>query len=245
MANARNWQIPWLLSVSILTLAGCGGSQGSAPADGTQPVDAGAPAGNARGAELGEEIRGADPEDRETSADTGHGDSDSHGDEASSGDHHGEDDHDHDDEDMAGGEAHVHGHAELAAVLEGRDLIVSLQAPLASFGLPEKAPETDAETATMEQARLKLQDPLQAVTIDAAAGCIFSGSDIAFRYRGDHGSAEIDYNFSCSRPDDLASLTIDLFDAYDGLDEIDAVFLAGADQNAATLTPANSTLSRN
>ncbi len=241
MAYARNRQTLCLLSVSLLTLAACGGSQDTSPSDDAAPVDAGAPAGNARGAELGNEIRGVDPEDRATDGEAGHGDGENHGDEEAATDDHGSDDHD---EDMAGGEAHVHGHAELAAVLEGRDLVVTLHAPLASFGLPEKVPETEEEARLLEQARLQLQDPLQAVTIDAAASCIFSGSDIDFSYRGDHGSVEIDYNYSCSQPEKLTSLTIGLFDAYEGMEEIEAVFLAGAGQNAETLTPANTILTR-
>lgn len=246
MEFIRNRQAPRLVSVPVLALvlAACGGSQDEAPAN--APADAGAPAEDARGAQLGGEIRGADPEDRAgaTTGDVDHADGADHGDEEH--DDHGDDDHEHDDhgEEMAGGEAHVHGHAELAAVLEGRDLVVSIQAPLASFGLPEKAPETEQERGTMEQARLRLQDPLKAVKPDEAASCVFSGSDVVFNYRGDHGSADIDYNFVCSRPDALQSLKVNLFEAYGDLEEIEAVFLAGADQAAATLTPSRMTLSR-
>ena len=238
-----------LVSVSFLALAGCGGS------DDTPPANAGAPAEDARGAQLGGEIRGADPEDRAETADAedaagaarGESGDDETGpvDAGTDPDDHGDhDDHDDHDDEMAGGEAHVHGHAEMAIVLEGNDLTVSVQAPLASFGLPESEPETEAETGEMEQARLRLQDPLQTVAIGDAAGCIFSGSDVMFSYRGDHGSADIEYTFQCNRPDALTSVDVKLFEAHEGLEEVEAVFITGTEQVADTLTASNTTIGR-
>ncbi|NBC21536.1 MAG: DUF2796 domain-containing protein [Alphaproteobacteria bacterium] len=233
-----------LVSVSFLSLAGCGGP------DDAPPTNAGAPAEDARGAELGGEIRGADPEDRAETAEAEDADTAAGGEPANdetktvdAGTDHGDDgDHDHDE--MAGGEAHVHGHAEMAIVLEGNDLTVNVQAPLASFGLPESEPETEAESGEMEQARLRLQDPLQTVAVGNAARCIFSGSDVMFSYRGDHGSADIDYTFQCNRPDALTSVDVKLFEAHEGLEEVEAVFITGAEQVAKTLTASNTTISR-
>ncbi len=221
--------VGWVAAAYLMALSGCGGADSS---DDPAPVDAGTPAGDARGAELGGEIRGVDPEDREDAAVEQDDDHDAHA-----------SDEDHDDE-MAGGQAHVHGTGELAAVLEGNDLTISLQAPLDSFGLPEAAPETDEQTALMDQARLKLQDPLGAVSLPVDAACIFSGSDVVFSYSGDHGEAALDYSFRCARPDALDAIEIRLFDTYDDLEEIDAVFIAGASQNAATLDASRTSLTR-
>ncbi len=207
-----------LAGLALVWLAGCG--QQTVEPDQSEPAETSID----RVAEVGE-ISGADPEDR--------------GEEQ-----HDEHDDAHDDE-MAGGEAHVHGHGELAVVLEGNQLTISVDAPLESLGLPEQEPENEAESAAMQQQRLILGDPFKVARPAAEAKCVFSGSDVSFRYRGDHGSAQLEYRFNCASPEQLDALELTLFESFASLEEIEAVFLSGADQSAAELTPENAILRRN
>ena len=246
-------------SLLVLGLAACGGSE--PPATPAEPA-----ADEVRDALAEIEINGADPEDiaetdmAETEAaeatdeavstdatDHDHSDDDhdhDHGDhdhEHEDHDHDHDDhshDHDHDHDDMAGGAPHVHGKAEGAVVLEGSTLSISLDAALASFGASEAEPETPEQEAERASLRMQLADPLKLVDISDAAGCIFTGSDVGFRYPGgNHGNAMVSYTFECSNAAALDTIQFTAFETFPPLEEVDIALLSGDQQGAATLTP--------
>lgn len=185
------------------------------------------------------EIHGADPEDR-VAADAASGET-APANEPSEEESE-TDDHSHE-ADMAGGEAHVHGKAEAAIVLEGRNLSVNIEAPLASLGARESEPETPEQETERTSLRVQLADPLRMVDINTDATCIFTGSDIAFRYSGDHGAASLTYSFQCNNPGGLETLVFRAFESFPTLEEVDVVALSGTEQEAVTLSAASPELS--
>ena len=242
-------------SLLVLGLAACGGSE--PPASTAEPA-----ADDVRDALAEIEINGADPDDiaetemaeadvadtSEEAVSTAATDHDHSDDEPDDHDHEHEDhdhdhddhshDHDHDHDDMAGGAPHVHGKGEGAVVLEGSTLSISLDSALASFGAREAEPETPEQEAERAGLRMQLADPLKVVDISDAAGCIFTGSDVGFRYGGGgHGNAVVNYTFECSNAPALDMIQFTVFETFPPMEEIDLALLSGDDQGAATLTP--------
>lgn len=237
MSQVKNFSAALVVSCLLpLGLAACGGGDSEAPTatPSTDPASAGEPVSDP----LEREIQGADPADQIDAGDAPaegpheHGDDHSHDGDDHSHDH----DHDHD---MAGGEAHTHGDGEAAIVLEGRNLTVTLNTALASLGASEAEPETDDAIAARAALRAQLITPMGMVDPVGEAGCIFAGSDVAFRYSGDHGHTEVSYDFQCSSPDALEGVSFDVFGAFDTLETVEVAVLVGDSQSAVDLTPAN------
>jgi len=135
-------------------------------------------------------------------------------------DHH----HDHDDE-MAGGDIHQHGHAELALTLEGRQLSVSLISPLANFGLSEAKPDLSVTTLDEENI-VQLQ----------GGACQARSRELEVETDGQHGHLEIRVIFDCAEVGTLTEAEVTLFETYPGFDEIDAILLTEDAQIGAGLT---------
>ena len=142
-----------------------------------------------------------------------------------------DEEHDHADPDSAGGEAHLHGHAELALTQTGDTLSVSLISPLANFGLSEASADlTDAQAYADNLIRLSGGD------------CSETERHVHAKSDGQHGTMEIEITYSCAAIDSLTSATIVLFETYTGFEEIDAVLLTPTEQVAAELTATAPTL---
>ena len=163
--------------------------------------------------------------------DDDHAEHDEHADDEDHDDHD-----DHDEDHHAGGEAHEHGVAEAALVLQDNVLTLSLDTPLAGFGVREAAPETEAQEAELDTLSGALVSPETVFTINAEAGCALSESDVAFRHSGDHGSATLTYTFQCDAPGDLEEIGFNLFSAYPGFEEVEAVILNGTSQSVVHVT---------
>ena len=69
-------------------------------------------------------------------------------------------------------EAHVHGNAKLALVLDGSTLTAELESPLYNLVGFEHAAETDEQRAAIETAEKVLQDPASVFVINDAANCV-------------------------------------------------------------------------
>ncbi|MCI4645898.1 MAG: DUF2796 domain-containing protein [Hyphomonadaceae bacterium] len=212
--------IPLLRGVALATLlsslTACGG-QDEAPTPPEPPaVEAPVDADEDSGA-------------HEEHEDDDHAEHDDHDDE--------HDDHDeHDEDHHAGGEAHEHGVAEAALVLQDDVLTLSIDTPLSSFGVREAAPETEAQQAEVDALRDALVSPDTVFSVNAEAGCGLTESDVAFRHSGDHGSATLTYTFQCDAPGALDEIGFNLFSAYPGFEEIEAVILNGTAQSVGHIT---------
>lgn len=140
------------------------------------------------------------------------------------------------------GEVHEHGKGEMAITLDGTTLTVSLEAPLESFASFEHEPETPEQRQELQDVRADFMRVSRNVEINDQAGCEFSARDVAFRHSGSHGSIMVDYAFDCALPDELTSVRLRTFDAYPGLETVEAVFLSGDEQKAKMLDPEDNSI---
>ena len=77
---------------------------------------------------------------------------------------------------VAQGHAHVHGQAQLEAVLDGAELQLTLTSPLDSIVGFEHKPRTAAQRQAAERALRTLVDPPQLFLVPAAAGSVTAPS---------------------------------------------------------------------
>ena len=130
----------------------------------------------------------------------------------------------------AAGEAHVHGAGEFAVAVDGDVLTVTLDAPLANFGLGEG--DTDAlEVST------GIGDKL--VSFQGNADCTEGNRHIQTRTVGDHSGLTLTLEFTCSALDKLDGVRLNAFSEFPGFQTVDAVFVGPDSQTAAVLTPGN------
>ena len=157
-------------------------------------------------------------------------DHDAHDHDAHEHDDHDHDahDHDHDDHDHAGGTAHVHGVADLAVTVDEQFVTVSLESPLANFGMSE-ADDYEKEEIDV------LTDGVAELLGDAR--CDLTEHSAALRTDTGHKDVSVSLVWDCFRPSRLDGLKFTGFETYTGFETINAVYLSGTDQEAATLTP--------
>ncbi|KCZ90069.1 ZrgA family zinc uptake protein [Hyphomonas johnsonii] len=133
-------------------------------------------------------------------------------------------------------EAHVHGSGDLAVTVDGDVLTVTLDAPLANFGLGE----SDAGAL---QISTGIGDHL--VTFTGAAGCKEGDRDIQTRTNGDHAALTLTVTFACAKLAALDGVRLNVFSEFPGFQSVDAVFIGPDMQTASVLTAANPELAVN
>ena len=128
---------------------------------------------------------------------------------------------------VAQGHAHVHGQAQLEAVLDGAELQLTLTSPLDSIVGFEHKPRTAAQRQAAERALRTLVDPPQLFLVPAAAGCTLQDQAIEapvlqpeaantkpHDHAGEHADLEATWRFRCTAPDRLDRLPLKLFDRF-------------------------------
>ncbi len=153
--------------------------------------------------------------------------------------HHDDDEH-HDDEhgDDHAGEAHVHGKADLAIVIDEDEIEISLFSPLFNLTGFENEPETPEQLAAFAEATTVLNAVDEQFMFNPEAQCA-SVSDLTKVDATEHEYRDLEaqFGFRCSNPEDLTRIDVALFDAFPRLEEIEAVILEAEDQSALELTP--------
>ncbi len=149
---------------------------------------------------------------------------------ATAGDDHGGDDHD-----DAGGEAHVHGLADLAVTLDGNVISAQIVSPLANFGVPE------ADAALPDAVITSLPGLISL----AGGDCTPAPPVAAIDTSSGHTDAVIDFSWTCQNPAAVTAFRFDGFAAYPGFETVNAVFLGGMVQKAAGLTASSPELPLN
>lgn len=211
-----------------------------APTVETEPADAVAPINESSIESEIEEQPASD--DSEIALDAAAGSSDVQPEAAHSDDDH--EDHDHDehahdeghDDHNHGGEAHVHGEAELLIAIEGENISVSFESPLANLIGFENEPQTDAESEAYNAMRNSLAESDTVLTFSEAANCTHYSSETSIRRNGDHATMIADYEFTC---EDMAALrdgTVPAFRAFEGLESVDLAIVSETGQSAASLS---------
>jgi Protein of unknown function (DUF2796) len=147
----------------------------------------------------------------------------------------------------AAGKAHEHGAVKLDLAIEGNQLTIDMQAPLDNLLGFERAPRNDAErrAAADVLARLRSRDNVAPLFVaDAAARCSLSRAAVQAPVlepgekstaKDGHADVEASYEFSCVKPDELRSLEVRLFDAYQRIQRIDVQVVGPKGQSKVTL----------
>ena len=162
--------------------------------------------------------------------------------------------------------AHVHGVATLNLALEGREAHIELHGPAANFIGFEHAPASAADHAALDRAVALLRDGDDLFRFNAEAGCRMEHVRLASPLLTDahhhdaghkdahehgnehahtghdahegetHADMEADYHFECTAPGRLTRLTIELFEAFPGMETLQTQYVLAARQGAVELT---------
>lgn len=139
--------------------------------------------------------------------------------------------------------AHQHGVARLDVVLDGKQLVISLESPLDNLLGFEHAPRNDRQRAAVKKMEAALQ-AADAFQPDVAAACTLRqvGVDHPFKDaaaaqgKAQHNDADVTWTFACARPDALKHIAVGLFDRFPQLAKLKAQLAGPRGQSARTLT---------
>jgi hypothetical protein len=127
--------------------------------------------------------------------------------------------------------AHVHGQLKLDVAIDVRAITVHVDSPLVNIVGYERAPRTDAERNTAQQALAQLRSAGKLFTIDPAAGCALAQVDLDAPALGlgdalpgqtqGHDDLEGNIVFECRSPVQARYIDVALFEAFSGVRQID------------------------
>jgi hypothetical protein len=170
--------------------------------------------------------------------------------------------HGHDDEHRQHS-AHVHGAAALNLALEGQEVHIELDSPAANIVGFEHAPSSEADHAALDKAVAALKDGDRLFSFNDDAGCRMETAKVASELldeeheahteektgehahegahehegeRETHSDIEATYHFECNAPGKLTQLTVQLFEAFPGMEELEVQYVIESKQGAAELT---------
>ncbi|MFT4173376.1 MAG: DUF2796 domain-containing protein [Rhodocyclaceae bacterium] len=149
-------------------------------------------------------------------------------------------------------EAHVHGVGRLDVVVDGNQLTLTLDSPLANVLGFEHPPHTDAEKKAVAAAEARLRQAASLFAPTSEAQCAATSASIEspladwkngiVRQTSAHADLEAEYVFTCSQPGRLRGVSVLLFGQFKGFSQIDTQWVAPSGQGGAKLTPKDSTL---
>jgi len=158
-------------------------------------------------------------------------------------------------------DSHTHGDAQLAIVLENGAITIELDSPLYNILGFEHAPETDAQKATLSQVEKQLGGGNELFTFNSGADCkpfsethkvtLFNDDDHDDDHTDEkhhetehdessHKDVLLSYEFRCESPTSLSNISVNLFEFFNELSEVDVTYLGPSSQKQVTLTPKNS-----
>ena len=137
----------------------------------------------------------------------------------------------HEDEAGHAGEPHVHGGGDLAITREDDFLTVTLDAPLANFGLSEtKVPEGKKAEKFAEG----IVEPIGPTVCEETERSTTGRTD------GTHGAMTVSVAWRCKKIDRVEGMRVHIFERYPGFEHIDAIYLGPEGQQVAKeLTPSD------
>ncbi|WP_300421093.1 DUF2796 domain-containing protein [uncultured Hyphomonas sp.] len=148
---------------------------------------------------------------------------------AHTAEHRDDDSHDEDNGEYAGGEAHVHGAAELAVALDTSFVTITVDAPLVNYGLSEKTKKKSTELEKYAEGLTELMGNARCDLVERSA---------EVRRSGDHAALTLSIVWDCKRPSQLDGLMFTGFEHYPAFEEVDAIYLGEeGESNSASLTP--------
>jgi len=170
--------------------------------------------------------------------------------------------HDHDDEHRQQS-AHVHGIAALSLALEGQEVQIELDSPAANIVGFEHAPSSESDHAALDKAVAALKDGERLFRFNEDAGCRMETAKVAsalldegheeheehakeghedaqHEHEGEtHSDIEAAYHFECDQPGKLKQMTVELFEAFPGMEKIEVQYVIESKQGATELPATN------
>jgi len=158
-------------------------------------------------------------------------------------------------------DAHEHGAARLNLVVEGREVEIELETPLANVLSFEHAPKTDVQKQEVRDMAMRMRKADALFVFPAQAQCglvdVSIDSDVIGRealapggmeLRGQghdegsgeehgHGDLDVEMSFICHHPEKLNSVTVNVFNVFPDLRRMEVQMLTPKGQKAAKLTP--------
>ena len=128
--------------------------------------------------------------------------------------------------------AHVHGQLKLDVAIDGPTVVINMESPLDNIVGFERAPKTDAEKKTAEDAVAQLRAADKLFAIDPAANCKLGPVDLRSSALGlgkpdasePEGHADLDatFSFNCTSAASAKFIDVNLFAAFKGTRQIDS-----------------------
>ena len=142
--------------------------------------------------------------------------------------------------------AHEHGAVKLNVAIEGKQLTISMEAPLDGIVGFERAPKNPAEKAKVGAAVAQLQAAEKLFKVDAAAACTLSKTTLMAPVIGvgvaapvadksGHGDLDGEFIFECQDTSKVRQIDVALFGTFPNMKRIDVQAATPAGQIKRTL----------
>ena len=128
--------------------------------------------------------------------------------------------------------AHVHGQLKLDVAVDGPTVVIDMESPLDNIVGFERAPKTDAEKKTDEDAVAQLRAADKLFVVDPAANCKLGPVDLRSGALGlgnpdpaepvGHADLDATFSFNCTNAAAAKFIDVNLFGAFKGLRQIDS-----------------------
>ena len=156
--------------------------------------------------------------------------------------------------------AHEHGHGTFNMAIEGKQVMIELEAPGADLVGFEHQAKTDADKAAIEEVRAVLEKPLNLFIFPKSAACSVDHTTASIigesERHGEHQGAEMQagsepeshaneepeqarhnefhaqYRLTCDEPAAIKVLTFGYFDAFPGADELEVNVISETGQTS-------------
>ncbi|MDP9898121.1 DUF2796 domain-containing protein [Variovorax ginsengisoli] len=149
--------------------------------------------------------------------------------------------------------AHVHGQLKLDIAVEGPTVVISMESPLDNIVGFERAPRTDAERQTVEDAAATLRAADKLFLIDPTANCKLGPVELQSAVLGwgkqattapadAHADLDATFAFNCTNATAAKFIDVGLFTAFKGPRQIDAQIATAQGQFQRTLKRPNARL---
>lgn len=128
--------------------------------------------------------------------------------------------------------AHVHGQLKLDVAVDGPTVVIDMESPLDNIVGFERAPKTDAEKKTVEDAVAQLRAADKLFIVDPAANCKLGPVDLRSGALGlgnpdpaepvGHADLDATFSFNCTNAAAAKFIDVNLFGSFKGLRQIDS-----------------------
>ena len=136
--------------------------------------------------------------------------------------------------------------------LEGDEVHIELDSPAANIVGFEHVPSSDADHVALKKAVAMLKDGGKLFEFNASADCSLEKTHIesALMEEGHkhekheheaetHSDIEAIYHFECEKPGKLTQLSVELFEAFPGMEKLNVQYIIENKQGASELTPSS------